>query len=159
MYLNFIFVSFLSIFSLSCNQNVNYSNIFELAENHRSNAEFMLCIKNLNQIINECKDNNLRQRAQFLIADIYMNDVKNYPYALDEFRKVLSLKIDNNLNKKSLFMYSYICSNYLDMYTDAYDSYKVFLELYPNDELVPSVLYEIDQLEPMLITAKKLINS
>lgn len=158
MRIKFIFIILFPIIFLSCNQKVNYSKIFELAQTERAKGDFMNCIMNLSEIIKNSTDINLKQKAQFNIADIYMNDIKNYSFALDEFNNVLKYDINNNIHKKSLFMYSYICSNYLDMYTNAYNSYNLFLDKYPDDELVPSVLYEIEQLQPMIDVSKKLIN-
>ena len=55
-------------------------------------------------------------------------------------------------------MVSYIHSNYLGMYTDGYEGYKLFLELFPDDELVESVKYEIDLLEEKELLKNNLLN-
>ena len=75
-----------------------------------------------------------------------------------EFNKVLNYQIDNNIHKKSLFMSAYISSNYLDMYTQAFSSYNEFLQKYPNDELIPSVEYEIVHLQKFIDQAAKLLD-
>ena len=43
-------------------------------------------------------------------------------------------------------MVGYIYSNYLDQYSDAIYTYNGFLKTYPNDELVPSVKFELEAL-------------
>ena len=100
------------------------------------------------------------------IADIYLNDFSNHRIALEHFNKVLkntNINIDTdsdtkNIYKKSLFMSSYIQSNYLGMYTDGYDGYKLFLSLFPNDELIESVKYELNLLEEKELLKNKLLN-
>ena len=44
-------------------------------------------------------------------------------------------------------MSSYIYSNYLGMYSKGYDGYNIFLNQFPDDELIESVMYELEQLK------------
>ena len=44
-------------------------------------------------------------------------------------------------------MIAYVYNNYLDAYSDAINYYNLFKEKYPNDELIPSVEYELDGLK------------
>ena len=43
-------------------------------------------------------------------------------------------------------MIAYIYNNYLSSYTDAIDNYNLFINKYPNDELIPSVEFELEGL-------------
>ena len=43
-------------------------------------------------------------------------------------------------------MIAYIYNNYLNSYSDSIDNYKLFMTKYPDDELIPSVLYELEDL-------------
>ena len=44
-------------------------------------------------------------------------------------------------------MIAYIFNNYLNAYSDAIITYKLFRNKYPNDELIPSVEFELDGLK------------
>jgi hypothetical protein len=44
-------------------------------------------------------------------------------------------------------MVAYIYSNYLDAFSEAMDKYDLFKEKYPNDELIPSVVFELEGLK------------
>jgi TolA-binding protein len=44
-------------------------------------------------------------------------------------------------------MISYIYNNYLNSYSHAIHNYNLFLKNYPNDDLAPSVQYELKGLE------------
>ena len=50
----------------------------------------------------------------------------------------------------SLFI-SYIFANNLDSYSDAEEYYNKFLNLFPESDLIHSVNYELEVLEPLLI--------
>ena len=61
-------------------------------------------------------------------------------------KKVVEKYPNHEVAKKSLFMIAYIYNNYLSSYTDAIDNYTLFINKYPNDELIPSVEYELEGL-------------
>ena len=144
---NYIYILFLVAFLFSNNSLL--SEKFNQAQELRKAGNFDYCLN----ILFELESYNIKYNYE--IADIYLNDFNNHPIALEHFNKIIK-NIDLNSNttlelkniyKKSLFMSSYIYSNYLEMYTDGYDGYKLFLKLFPTDELVGSVNYEIDLLE------------
>ena len=106
----------------------------------------MESISNFKLLIEYYPSNSFATKAQFQIADIYLNDTKDYEFSINEFNKVISNYPDAPEAKKSLFMIAYIYNNYLDAYSDAIINYELFIEKYPNDELIPSVKYELDGL-------------
>ena len=53
-------------------------------------------------------------------------------------------------------MIAYIYNNYLNAYSDAITIYKLFKKNYPNDELIPSVNYELDGLNHIQTTIDSL---
>jgi len=65
---------------------------------------------------------------------------------------------DSDLAKRSLFTKAYINSNYIQSYTVAKELYNQFLSKYPDDDLVPSVKYELDELNKHSDTIKNLLN-
>ena len=82
----------------------------------------------------------------------------DYPFAIQEFEILISNYSEDILAKKSAFMVEYIYSNYLDEYSKAMDKYDLFLEKYPNDELVPSVEFELEGLREYQTTIDSLNN-
>ena len=107
-------------------------------------------------------------KSNYTIAEIYLNDFRNYNISLDYFNEVISfldnyesdreISINNDLYKKSLFMSSYIYSNYLGMYSKGYDGYNIFLNQFPDDELIESVMYELEQLKSKESDKMKIIS-
>ena len=59
-------------------------------------------------------------------------------------------------SEKAAFMIGYIYANNLDSYSDAEEYYNKFLNKYPESELIHSVQYELQVLEPILKTIDSL---
>ena len=124
--------------------------MYKKALEYRLSGNIENCLKTLFEI--KC----CHLESNYTIAEIYLNDFRNYNISLEYFNQIVSF-IDNdesnkslpkfnNLYKKSLFMSSYIYSNYLGMYSRGYDGYSLFIEKFPNDDLSSSVIYELEQL-------------
>ena len=56
-------------------------------------------------------------------------------------------------------MTSYIYSNYLGLYSKGYQGYQLFFKTFPNDDLIESVKYEMDLLEPKEKEKKKILST
>ena len=113
----------------------------------------------LESIIEKHPNHNLAEKSQFQIAEIYLNDIKDFDLAIEEFNKVIFSYPDSDVAKNSLFMIAYIYNNYLGAYSDAINSYNQFLSKYPNDELIPSINYELENLNKFQSIIDSLINS
>ena len=121
--------------------------LFDLGIEFRKNENLRLSITNFKKIIENYPKSTFAPESHFQIADIYLNDINNYDFAVQEFELLINSYPNAELAKKSSFMVAYIYSNYLDEYSRAIDKYKFFLKKYPEDELVPSVKYELDGLK------------
>ncbi len=139
-------ISLLFIFACSSSET-NTQEHWDLGVKFREENDLRQSITHFKKIIEKEPNSELAEKSQFQIADIYLNDVKDYPFAIDEFQKLLKQFPSGELAKKGHFMIAYIYSNYLDAYSDAISTYESFLTQYPNDELVPSVQFELEGLE------------
>ena len=124
----------------------------------RESDDLRSSITNFKSIIRKYPNSEFSSKAQFQIADIYLNDVKDYPFAIQEFEILISNYSETALAKKSAFMVAYIYSNYLDEYSKSMEKYELFLEKYPTDELVPSVEFELEGLKKYQPTIDSLNN-
>ena len=140
---------------MACN-NQSPEKLWNDAKLFRSNNEMKECIINLESIIKEYPQHDLAGKAQFQKAEIYLNDMKDFDSAIEEFRRVIIQYPDHNVAKNSLFMIAYVYNNYLNAYSDAIIAYKLFGEKYPNDELIPSVEYELEGLKDIQSTIDSL---
>tara|TARA_B100001250_G_C19558008_1_gene682063 strand:+ start:28 stop:492 length:465 start_codon:yes stop_codon:yes gene_type:complete len=134
----------------SCNSKVDLNEKWLKAVEFRKESELMNSITLLREIVNLSKTDSLSVKAQYQIADIYLNDVNDYDLAIIEFNRLLSKYSDTEYSKKSLFMLGYISANYIQAYSDAINYYDMFLSKYPEDDLSYSVQYELDALSDII---------
>ena len=147
--------------SSDISSNQNFESYYDEAINFRAKGDYDECLSILIRI------EPFHIKSTYVIAEIYLNEVKNPNLALDYYKKVIAetsswnqvnINLDyKNLYRKSLFMTSYIYSNYLGMYSDAYNSFLYFMEIFPDDELIESVKYEIELLKPFEKEKNKII--
>ena len=85
-------------------------------------------------------------KAQYLLGDIYMNDLRDFNTAIQEYRKVLEKFSGSEQEPHALFMIGYVYANVLNDTESAKIEYEEFLKRFPKHELSPSVKFEIDYL-------------
>ena len=157
--MQFLSILFTILFIGCSDSNVeSVDQLWVSAIEFRESNDLRSSISNFKSIIQNYPKSDFAAKAQFQIADIYLNDVKNYPFAIEEFEILISNYSEDSLAKKSAFMVAYIYSNYLDEYSKAMEKYELFLEKYPNDELVPSVEFELEGLKKYQPTIDSLNN-
>ena len=144
----------------SCEKNNNLNEMWDKAEVYYQNKNFDDSVIILNKIINmENTSEDLKVKSLFLISEIYLNEYKEYDISLSFLDQILNFHQGHNLHKRALFTKAYINANYLDSYTDAIILYNLFLESYPNDEMVSSVNYELEELNKFQEQINELIKN
>ena len=142
-------------FVVNCG-NQSPEKLMEVANNHRVKTNLREAVISLKSIIDQFPQHDFAAEAQFQIADIYLNDVKDFEFAIVEFKKVIKQYPNHDVAKKSLFMIAYIYNNYLNAYTESIKHYKSFKLKYPEDELIPSVDFELESLKAIESTIDSL---
>ena len=141
----------LIIFLISCsNNNHNPENIMNIANDLRLNNKIDEAILQYKLLIDKCPNSDLLPIAQYQIADIYKNDKKEYEYAISQYQIILDKFNNHDIARKSLFMMAYIYHNDIGLYTQSLNYYKQFEKKYPDDELITSVQFEIEELNKIL---------
>ena len=153
-----ILILLIGLFVLSCNSSPDKSadQHWDDGQRYRTETKLMESITSFKAIIKDYPLHELAAQAQFQIADIYLNDTKDFEFAVEEFQKVVQGYPDHEVSKKSLFMIAYIYNNYLEAYSDAIINYNLFKDKYPDDELIPSVEYELKGLKNIKTTIDSL---
>ena len=128
--------------------NINSPNkIWEEANKMQESKKIKDSIILHKKIITNYPEHKYAVQSQFTIAEIYLNDVKEYEIAIEEFNNVITNYPQSSYAMNSLFMIAYIYNNYLNAYSNAIEAYNLFLSKYPNEELIPSVRYELNGLK------------
>ena len=120
--------------------------IFNQSESLRKKRKTKESLEHLVYLIDNYKNHIVSSKGQYLIGDIYMNDLRDFPTAIQELRKVSDNYKDSNQEPHARFMIGYIFANYLNDYESAKKEYESFLKLFPSHELVPSVEFELKYL-------------
>ena len=146
--MKFLLILFTILFIGCTGSNIkSVDDLWGSAIEFRENDDLRSSITTFKSIIKNYPKSEFSVKSQFQIADIYLNDVKDYPFAIEEFEILINNYPESPLAKKSSFMVAYIYSNYLDAFSEAMDKYELFKEKYPNDELIPSVEFELEGLK------------
>ncbi|MFL2989143.1 MAG: tetratricopeptide repeat protein, partial [Candidatus Neomarinimicrobiota bacterium] len=120
--------------------------IINNAETLRKRKMTMESINNLDYLVKNFPKHELASKAQYIVGDIYMNDLRDFEKALTEYRIVLSRYTGSKEEALAQFMIGYIYANVLKDFVSARKEYQIFLDNFPKHELHPSVKFEIDYL-------------
>jgi len=120
--------------------------IINNAETLRKRKMTMESINNLDYLVKNFPNHELAPKAQYIVGDIYMNDLRDFEKALIEYRIVLTRYTGSKEEALAQFMIGYIYANVLKDFVSARKEYQVFLDNFPKHELYPSVKFEIDYL-------------
>lgn len=101
----------------------------------------------LDNIINSDYNNNLTAESLYIISEVYLNDFNEYEIAALYLNDIINNYSETNVNKKAVFSLAYLYANYVHFYTDAITLYEKFKEMYPLDDLIPSIDYELNILK------------
>jgi TolA-binding protein len=118
--------------------------IINNAETLRKRKLTFESINNLIYLVENFPQHELASKAQYIVGDIYMNDLRDFEKALSEYRVVLSNYDGSKEEPLAEFMIGYIYANVLKDFKEANKIYQNFLKRFPNHELAPSVKFELD---------------
>ena len=120
------------LLSIGCqNTNNEINEYLTKSEEYRKSNQLREAIIELRNLIKKYPKHKLASESQFMIAEIYLNDVKDFQFAIEEFKKVYNLYPNSKESAKSQFMIGYIYANYLQSYSDALEYYYNFIKKYP----------------------------
>ncbi|MBT3251033.1 MAG: tetratricopeptide repeat protein [Candidatus Marinimicrobia bacterium] len=144
---NLIIIFLVLFVSIGCNNNNStVEALWTEAEEFRMKDDLKSSIEKLVEIKNTFHKHEKAAESQFMIGEIYLNDIKDYDIAITEFNTVISEFPKSKVAEKAMFMIGYVYTNYLDAYSDGIAYYNDFKNKYPNSDLIQSVDYELENL-------------
>ena len=124
------------------------SALFEV-DNHKG------AIKQYTKLIKHYPDNELALKADFSIAEIYKNNLKDYSTAIAHYKKIQKKYPDSEQTPNAIFMIGYIFANEMKNSKKAKTAYEYFIKTYPNHILVQSAQWELKNLGKSLEEIQK----
>ena len=131
---------------IGCSLFKSADELFSDAELKRNNGEPKEAIIILEQLISKFTDHEKAPEAQYLIAEIYYRDLRDFSQSIREYEKLMN-DFPNSIKVPfALFMQGFIYANTLSDFDLAKNSYSKFLEKYSNHDLAESVSFELKYL-------------
>jgi len=136
--------------------NISFHEVSVALESKNYNT----AINFLNQIKENTNDISIKARTDYMIAELFLNDFKDFSVAADLYSDIIHSYPKNIIEvKKSLFTLAYVYANHLDHFSDAIYFYEKFKSNYPNDDLITSIDYELNNLSKINLELESLLNS
>ena len=120
--------------------------ILNQSESLRKKKMIKESLGHLMYLTEKYSDHKITPKGQYLIGDIYMNDLRDFTTAIQEYRKVSEKHKGSDQEPHAQFMIGYIFGNIINDFESAKIEYETFLKMFPEHELVPSVQFEIEYL-------------
>ena len=139
-------LTIIGIIIIGCGNNQTADELFSGAENARNEKDIKRALFNLDLLLKKYPDHVLAAKTQYLIGDIYMNDLRDFDSAIAAYVNVVNNFSGTNQEAQAQFMIGYIYANILSDNPKAELNYKIFLDRFPEHELAPSVQFELDYL-------------
>ncbi len=139
-------LTIIGIIIIGCGNNQTADELFSGAENARNEKDIKRALSNLDLLLEKYPDHVLAAKTQYLIGDIYMNDLRDFDSAIAAYVDVVNNYSGTNQEAQAQFMIGYIYANILNDNSQAELNYKNFLDRFPDHELAPSVQFELDHL-------------
>ena len=131
---------------IGCSLFKSADELFSDAELKRNNGEPKEAIIILEQLISKFTDHEKAPEAQYLIAEIYYRDLRDFSQSIREYEKLMNDFPNSSKVPFALIMQGYIYANTLSDFDLAKNSYSKFLEKYSNHDLAESVSFELKYL-------------
>ena len=131
---------------IGCSLFKSADELFSDAELKRNNGEPKEAIIILEQLISKFTDHEKAPEAQYLIAEIYYRDLRDFSQSIQEYKKLMNDFPNSTKVPFALFMQGFIYANTLSDFDLAKNSYSKFLEKYSNHDLAESVSFELKYL-------------
>ncbi len=137
---------FVALVITGCGLFKSADDLFSKAEIKRNNGDSAAALELLSTIVEKHAEHEKAPKAQYLIAEIYYRDMRDFSKAIDEYENLRTLYPNSKQVPFSLFMQGFIQANMLANFNQARANYSMFLEEYPEHELYQSVKFELKYL-------------
>jgi len=131
---------------IGCSLFKSADELFSYAELKRNNGEPKEAIIILEKLISKFTDHEKASEAQYLIAEIYYRDLRDFSQSIREYEKLMNDFPNSSKVPFAIFMQGFIYANTLSDFDLAKKSYSKFLEKYSNHDLAESVSFELKYL-------------
>ena len=120
------------------------SNNIDIIKKLLIDKEYSSAMLYIEDILASSSNIELKAECLYLKSEIFLNDFNDYENASISLEDIVDNYSKTQVSKKAIFSLAYLYANYLGYYTDAIILYDKFKNLYPSDDLIPSINYELE---------------
>ena len=120
--------------------------LLEKAKTYEENEQFDQAIASYEKLIKDYPDSPNCAEAMYRAGLVYTNGMQNFETAINTFSTVIDTFPQSPFAAHSQFMIGFIYANSLSDTVNAKVAYEAFLSKYPDNDLVPSVEWELQYL-------------
>lgn len=120
------------------------SNNIDIIKKLLIDKKYSSAMLNIEYILTSSSNVELKAECLYLKSEIFLNDFNDYENASIHLEDIVDNYSKTQVSKKAVFSLAYLYANYLGYYTDAILLYDKFKNLYPSDDLIPSINYELE---------------
>ena len=137
---------FIVILITGCDIFKSAEDLYSEAEAKRNIGDSKEALVTLKKIINKFSDHEKASKSQYLIAEIYYRDLRDFSKAINEYGMLRQKYPESSQVPFSLFMQGFIYANMLSNFEKARNHYEEFLNKFSDHELAQSVQFELKYL-------------
>lgn len=117
--------------------------LFNKSESLQAERRIREAITTLEYVLENFPESGVLPKVQYTMGDVYMNDLRDFPSALNSYSRVIEKYPGTIYAPRAKFMLGFIYANLLNDLEKAQIEYSEFLTNYPGHELEPSVQFEL----------------
>ena len=136
----------IALFLGACSQPETASEWWQKAQSAIDGHKGKKAVKYLGGLLKEFPDDVLAPRAQFQLAEVYLNNLREPKKAIKEYDRTFTDYSDSEWAPKALFMVGFVSANHTGDLAKAKTAYEQFREKYPDHLLTASVNFELKNL-------------
>ncbi len=129
----FVWFSIVSLIMIGCEGTRTADEYFNAAEVERNAKNIKVSLENLEKLIEHYPDNALAAQAQYLMGDIYMNDLRDFENAILSYQKVVDNFSGSSKVAHAQFMVGYIYAENLNKKDLARTAFQRFINEHSDD--------------------------
>ncbi len=142
-----ILAALTGVLILTCGGSQSPEQLWQEARQLTENEEHQAALNNYQAILQkEGVSDTLAAKTHFTMADLYLNKQQKFQKAVEHYRTVTEDYGASQWGPKSQFMIGYVYANHIHDYEKARSEYQKFLDIYPTDDLVEAVNFELNYL-------------
>ncbi|MBD3373940.1 tetratricopeptide repeat protein [candidate division KSB1 bacterium] len=130
----------------ACGEKLTEEQMRARALDYENKEQWDKAVETYETMLQKFSESENRDETLYKLGVLYANNLKEYEKAIKAYKTLVEKYPDSPYCVKSSFMIGFLYANDLKDLDRAKAAYEEFLQKWPNDELAPSVEWELEHL-------------